>query len=93
MTYILKHVRMKNMILSMERRDIILGHLTNVTRYKWTDKAMPYARLLTLIFEHYGVDVKDNQVLASPLIATMLLDLCKTCSSLLIVLVIFHFVS
>ena len=35
---------------------IVLGTMTKSTRYNRKDKAFSYARLLTLVFQHFGVN-------------------------------------
>lgn len=39
---------------------IILRTITSTTRYNKKDKALPYARLLILLFEYYDVDLQGK---------------------------------
>lgn len=39
---------------------VILGTMTNITRYNRKDKAFLYARLLTLLFEHLGFELQGE---------------------------------
>lgn len=39
---------------------VILGTMTNAMRYNRKDKAFPHVCLLTILFEHFGVDLQGE---------------------------------